>query len=155
MSASKRILVAVDFSPTSRAAFVEATHLARGLGATIEVVHVYEPSAYMGPAALVLVPSNLAQKWELTRAHITHELETFLGAGHGAAALHVEIGQAADVIPALARTGKFDVVLLGAHGGGGPSRVVGKVTEAVMKKAHCPVLILHLPERAPRESIPL
>jgi universal stress protein A len=155
MTSKKRILVAVDFSPTSRAAFAEAVNLARGVGGTVEVVHVYEPSAYMGPQSLVLVPVNLAQKWELTRAHIVKELEVFLGAGHGAAALHVEIGQAADAIPALARSGKYDLVFMGAHGGGGISRVVGKVTEAVMKRAPCAVLTIHLPERTARETIPL
>ena len=152
---SKRILVAVDFSSSSRAAFVQATALARGLGATLEVVHVYEPSAYHGPDSLVLMPVNLVQKWELTRAQIHRELESFLGAAHGAAALHVEIGTAADVIPTLARSGTFDLIVMGAHGGTGLSRIVGQVAEAVMRKAPCPVMTIHLPERAPRESIPM
>jgi nucleotide-binding universal stress UspA family protein len=152
---TKRILVAVDFSSSSRAAFAQAKDLARGVGATIEVVHVYEPSAYHGPDSLVVQPVNLVEKWELTRAQIGRELESFLGAGHGAAALHVEIGTAPEAIPALARSGGFDLIVMGAHGGTGLSRIVGQVTEAVMRKAPCPVVTVHLPERVARETVPM
>jgi universal stress protein A len=152
---TKRILVAVDFSPSSRAAFAQAKDLARGTGAKLEVVHVYEPSAYHGPDSLVLMPVNLVQKWEQTRAQIQRELESFLGPGHGADELHVEIGTAVDAIPALARSGGFDAIVMGAHGGAGLSRIVGQVTEAIMRKAPCPVMAVHLPERVGRETVPM
>jgi universal stress protein A len=155
MQAIRKILVPVDFSSSSRAAFAQAAHLARGAGASIEVIHVYEPSAYVGPDSLVLMPVNLAQKWELTRAQIRRELDSFLGPEHGAAALHVEIGTAAEAIAAVAKAGSFDLVVMGAHGASGLSRIVGSVTEAVMRRAHCAVVTVHLPERPPRETVPM
>ncbi|MFL5271983.1 MAG: universal stress protein [Anaeromyxobacteraceae bacterium] len=155
MPSFKRILVPVDFSTSSRAALAQAANLARAVGGAIEVLHVYEPSSYVGPDSLVLMPVNLAEKWELTRAQILRELEAFLGHDHAHVAIRVEIGTASDVIVATAHSGKFDAVVMGAHGGGGLSRIVGQVTEAVMRRAHCPVLTVHLPERALRESIPL
>jgi universal stress protein A len=155
MPSLKKILVPVDFSTSSRAALTQAANLARGAGASVEVLHVYEPSSYHGPDSLVLMPVNLAEKWELTRAQIRRELEVFLGSDHASLPLHVEIGTAGDVIVAAAKSGHFDAVVMGAHGGGGLSRIVGTVTEAVMKRAHCPVLTVHLPERAAREAVPL
>jgi universal stress protein A len=155
MHAIRKILVPVDFSSSSRAAFAQAAQLARGAGASLEVLHVYEPSAYVGPDSLVVMPVNLAQKWELTRAQIRRELDSFLGPDHGATTLQVEIGTAADVIAAVAKAGGFDLVVMGAHGGSGLSRIVGSVTEAVMRKAHCAVVTVHLPERPPRESVPM
>jgi nucleotide-binding universal stress UspA family protein len=155
MHATRKILVPVDFSSSSQAAFARGAQLARGAGATLEVLHVYEPSAFIGPDSLIVMPVNLAQKWELTRAQIRRELESFLGPDHGAASLMVEIGTAADVIPTVAQAGAFDLIVMGAHGGAGLSRVVGKVTEAVMRKAHCQVVTVHLPERVAREAVPM
>lgn len=151
----KRILVPIDFSASSRAAFAHAVELARGAGGEVHVLHVYEPSAYAGPAPLEVFPVSLADRWERTRAQIERELRSFLGPEHGATPLQVEIGNAADAIPAAAHAGGFDVVVMGAHGGAGLSRVVGKVAEAVMRKAHCQVVMVHLPDRVPRETIPL
>jgi len=151
----KRILVPVDFSPSSRAAFAHAVDLARGAQAEVHVLHVYEPSAYAGPEPLVLVPVNLTERWERTRAQIRRELLAFLVPADAATPLVVEMGNAADAIPAVARTGDFDLVVMGAHGGAGLSRIVGKVAEAVMRKAHCQVVMVHLPDRVPRETVPL
>jgi universal stress protein A len=155
MPSIKRILVPVDFSSSSRAALAQAANLARAVDASIEVLHVYEPSSYLGPDSLVLMPVNLAEKWELTRAQIRCELEAFLGSEHAKVPLHVEIGTASDVIVAIAKSGGFDAVVMGAHGGAGLSRIVGTVTEAVMRRAHCPVLTVHLPERVARETVPM
>lgn len=158
MQAIKRILVPVDFSPMSRAALDHALRLGQALGATVEVLHVHE-SAYTGFDTLVILPLDLpSQRWEQQRGQILRELGSFLGPDRDRVlAVKVEPGVPADVIPEVAREGEVDLIVMGTHGRGGLSRlVVGSVAEAVMRKAHCPVMTLKLPVRTvAREAVPL
>ncbi len=47
MPAVTRVLVPIDFSPSSRAALEYATFLAGKLGAELDVLHVWEPPGYV------------------------------------------------------------------------------------------------------------
>jgi len=54
---------------------------------------------------------------------------------------------ASDAIARHAKTGKFDLVVMGTHARRGVSRVVlGSVAEDVVRSVKCPVLLVHLPE---------
>jgi len=59
MSAIRRILVPVDFSPGSNDALEYAVALAERLGASVLALHVWELLPYFGPAVLVNVPEEI------------------------------------------------------------------------------------------------
>jgi nucleotide-binding universal stress UspA family protein len=155
-----RVLVPVDFSPSSRAALEYAAFVADAFGATVVVLHVWEPPGYVGPDTLALLPVAAAQPgWEETRGEVLREVEAFLGpAGARPRRLEVrvEAGEPSDVILAAAAKGGADLVVIGTHGRTGLTRLLlGSVAEAVLRRAPCPVLTLRTPHRAVRESVPL
>jgi universal stress protein A len=157
MPSFKRILVPVDFSASSRAALEHALELHGALGSEVEVLHVHEPSGFMGFESMVLMPVDRpARRWEQLHDDLLHELERFLAPYRARLAqVRVEPGVPSDIIPEVARRGEFDLVLMGTHGQSGFSRlVIGNVAEGVMRKAHCPVMTLRMPLRGSgRESV--
>jgi universal stress protein A len=125
--------------------------------AGVEVLYVHEPANYLGSASLVMMPQTPGPAWEETRGEIVRELDAFLGAARVRVRnVRVEPGMPADVIPAVAKEGEFDLIVMGTHGRSGLSRlVVGSVAESVMRNAQVPVLTLRMPKKEARERIPL
>jgi nucleotide-binding universal stress UspA family protein len=156
-----RVLVPVDFSPSSRAALDYATFLADALGASVIALHVWEPPGYVGPDTLALLPVAAGQPgWDdKTRAEVTRELEVFLGRPHARPKkLETEVmaGTPADAILSAAARDGADLIVMGTHGRTGLSRLLlGSVAEAVFRRAPCPVLTIRTPGKSPREPVPL
>jgi nucleotide-binding universal stress UspA family protein len=119
---------------------------------------VHETS-YAGPESVILVPMGgaAAPSWQDTVENVTREIEAFLGPTRDrVAAIHVKPGNPGDVIPDVAKEGRFDLIIMGTNGRSGLSRLlVGSVAESVMRAAQVPVLTLRMPRREPRERIPL
>jgi nucleotide-binding universal stress UspA family protein len=157
MQPVNRILVPVDLSTCSRAAVDYAVRLAEALRATIDVLYVDEAAAFVAGEAFAALPASAPRAWEDTRRDLVKEVEGFLGPQRQkVAAVRVEQGLPADLIPAVAKKGEFELIVMGTNGRTGLSRlVVGSVAEAVLRKSHVPVLTLRLPKREPRERIPL
>ncbi len=142
-----KILVAVDFSPGSRAAVEYAAMLAKALHSTVTLFHVYQTPDIMSsivPGADGAVDAEkdreLARKW-------LEELRTE-AQRHTDVEMHalVEHGSPAQEIISLSRRGGFDMVVMGTHGRTGLRHVLmGSVAEAVVRGASCPVLTIHLP----------
>lgn len=156
MTAIKRILVPVDFSGSSRAALAHALELRAAFSSRVSVLHVYEPSGFLGVESLVLPPVDRpSQRWEQVRADLLRELERFLGLDRPSVdEVRVETGVPTDVIPEVARSGEFDLVLMGTRGQGPISHVaVGNVAEGVLRKAHCRVMTLRQPGRIIRDAV--
>ena len=160
-AAISRILVPIDFSPSSRAALEHATFLAGRLGASLEVLHVWEPPGYVGPDTLALLPVGTAGQpgWEQTRTEVAREVDRFLAkapAQPRALSVRVEAGEPSDVILHVASESGSDLIVMGTHGRTGLSRLlIGSVAEAVLRRATCPVLTVRVPSKAPREGVPL
>lgn len=160
MPAVRRILVPIDFSPSSRAALEYALFLAAPLGAELEALHVWEPQGYVGPDALALLPVGTGQPgWDQTRADVQREVEQLLakaGARPRTAAVRVEAGEPSDTILRLAREGGADLIVMGTHGRTGLARLlIGSVAEAVLRRSSCPVLTIRVPTKTPRDTVPL
>lgn len=141
----KRLLVPVDFSDGSRAAFERAAALAEACGAAIDVLNVvHQLSAVEGAEMVVRAEgdSNLPfERWTRTRG--LDELEVFLSRarGHDRAELRVEVGEPAEAIIEAARLEGYDLVVMGTHGRSGLERwMVGSVAERVAREAPCPVM---------------
>jgi nucleotide-binding universal stress UspA family protein len=155
-----RILVPIDFSPPARAALQYARFLADKLGASVEVLHVFEPPGYVGPDTLALLPITAGHhEWGETKAEVERQVEQFLAEAAGSPVtrtVRVEAGEPSDAILRVAAEDRADLVVMGTHGRTGLSRLlIGSVAEAVLRRSSCPVLTLRLPTKAARESIPL
>jgi nucleotide-binding universal stress UspA family protein len=140
-----RILLAHDLSETSDEALRMAVELTRRERGALTILHAYAvpvipmPEGYVvqGPAALVELQQTIARALEKLEARAV---------ALGAPVVRVEsrTGAPADAILECARTGGFDLVVLGTHGRSGLRRVIlGSVAEAVLRRAPCPVLTVH------------
>jgi nucleotide-binding universal stress UspA family protein len=141
MSKIARIVVAVDFSPGSRAALLGAAALAHELGARLLALHVappyvtYEPLPAF-PAPAPLDPQRMGKIQEDLRAFVTPP-----GSDHPLAETFVREGDPASEILAHATESEADLLVLGTHGHRAFERwILGSVTERVARKAECSVL---------------
>lgn len=148
----KRILVPVDFSSGSRAAFELARYLAKRLDAALDVVHVYyTPKGDYG-RMLVKVPADQGMRalGEVVETQARAELDAFIGQiDDGSYPIQVRLthGKPYARIISLVEEQAHDLVVIGTHGRTGLSRLVmGSVTEKVVRFAPCPVVTTHAPE---------
>lgn len=150
------IVVAVDFSDTSRDVFRYALRLAASAASTrLDVLHV--------------VPDPLLQPWSVEAAGIDfaalklgwvseanrrlNELMAAEGAAASMAKPVVLVGVAGDTIVRHATDLSADAIVMGTHGYGPIKRfILGSVTERVLRQALCPVLTV--PHRSLKPSQP-
>lgn len=145
-----RILVAIDGSPNSANALKHAADLAKGLSASLRVLHVvdigllpFEPELSIDFDALFAARHAAAEKI-LADARDSVQapglevdarlLDTATPTQHIAAA----IAEAAASWPA-------DLVVLGTHGRRGIDRLLGSVAEGVARRSTVPVLLVPMP----------
>jgi nucleotide-binding universal stress UspA family protein len=143
----RRILVPTDFSEHSQRATEYALSLAERMGASVDLLHVWEPPAIMESETLVMVPGDpgaqlemvgLAQAGRLLNAW-TERYQSSPVPLH----VHLERGPAADTIIRFAQGG-YDLVVMGTHGRTGLARLfMGSVAQKVAARASCPVLTVH------------
>ncbi len=144
----KRILCPVDFSEFSDKAYDYAYSLAQRYDAHLLVEHVVQPSSlaysYNGfpEAATIDLDSELAA----TAEKRLQELAKSQAGDPLKPEMVVHRGFIADSILTYARQQNVDLIVMGTHGRRGLDRLVlGSVTEAVLRKAHCPVLAIRKP----------
>jgi nucleotide-binding universal stress UspA family protein len=150
VNAVDRILVALDHSPGSDDIVEYACAVARGLGASITLLHAYEPpNAMVGMVAGATIAGEAELEHEAGMALL--DRAAAIVRAHGLAANDRTLersGPASQVITRHARTGKFGLVVLGTHGRSRVSRVVrDSVADHVVRDVSCPVLLVHLPRR--------
>jgi universal stress protein A len=139
----RRVMMASDFSPASRAAFARAVELARANRATLLLMH-----------AVTLPPPTLGgeyippQTWEridaAARAAAQKQLAALVAKARRAGVRAVGLimtGSPHEVIVRAARARRADVLVLGTHGRTGlPRLFLGSVASRVLATAPCPVL---------------
>jgi nucleotide-binding universal stress UspA family protein len=139
----KRILFPTDFSHTGDAALAFATSLAKESDGRLIVVHVQEaPMAYGGGEMYYGIPEpstdelvNMLHNVKPTDASVPVEYR-------------LVTGDPADAVVRLAEDDNVDLIVLGSHGRTGLTRLLmGSVAEAIVRKAHCPVLVYKQPVR--------
>jgi nucleotide-binding universal stress UspA family protein len=144
MSEIRRILVPIDFSEPSRAAFDYAVELAKSCGAAVDVLHVWEAPDFLPPGSAMSATPGLTYA-ELVRKAADEALENFVAEARNRGikvnASEIQMGRPAHAITEAALAGGYDLVVLGTHGRTGFSRaLIGSVAENVVRHAHCPVL---------------
>lgn len=139
----RRILLASDFSKSSRKAFAAAVKMAKANRATLTIVHVFAPlmpfapDQYVGPEVWEQVNVRERQWSRRQLAALTRRAKE---AGVRAAGLVVE-GNAADQINRAARSSRADLLVIGTHGRTALARLfLGSIANRVVATAPCPVL---------------
>ncbi len=139
----KRILCPTDFSETAKESLEYAVFLASSHDAALHLLHVVDQlHGFDNYQLLVLPPQEIRERMEKhayeSLGDLADQIEGSVGiekvVKHGKTS--VEIIEAADEIEA-------DLIVMGSHGRTGLAHVlIGSVAEAVVRHAHCPVLIV-------------
>ena len=135
-----RILCPIDFSETSRHALEHAVAVAKWYDAQIVALHViHTPFLPTPPILFAEFATNSAPA-------VVNQLHAWLEPARKAAidvSTIVDEGNPTVRIVERAITERADLIVMGTHGLGGFERfVLGSVTERVLRKAACPVLIV-------------
>ncbi len=143
MNIPKNILAPTDFSEISTAAVEYAAKLAATMHASLHLQHTMADPVAGGWAVesgrMAFTLDELAQQG-------SEKLDKLLTADERATLKlesHVGFGSPADQIVDYAEEHAIDLIVMGTHGRGGLEKMwLGSVTEKVLRKAHCPVLVV-------------
>jgi nucleotide-binding universal stress UspA family protein len=140
----KRILCAVDFSPSSLQALAMAESLAKEADGSLSVLHVLEPASIFEPVVMggpggAAGPSPDARKAARARLRelVSQDARTF---SHVTDV--VTSGKPYREILREASERRAELIVIGAHGGRLGLSAFGSTTNHVVREAACPVLTL-------------
>ena len=151
----KQILVPVDFSECSQHALTHALELASSLGASVEVLHVWQLPVLASTGEVMIAipdqPYETAAAWmEREASQKLDELISQLETRDVRVTKRLDSGRAEERILARAAHGAFDMIVMGTHGRGGLSHLlIGSVAERVVRLANCPVFTVKTPSTSP------
>jgi nucleotide-binding universal stress UspA family protein len=147
-----KILVPIDFSPSSEEAFRVALALARAFQAEILLLHVIDTNALatFNQLGLLAIPSDAqGQKRRLrhhARLNVRRLLESEAAKGVTVRRIVLEGGPFIEIVK-TARIEKVDLVVMGSYGvsiGNVDKIFFGSTAEKVVRTADCPVLTVPL-----------
>lgn len=153
----RRILCAVDFSPSSEAALGEALAIARVFEAALTVLHVAGPPTSLLPDGghAVAATARTATGDSVATARLEALRARIVESGFRDVETRTAVGVAWRAIVDEAGSGGHDLLVVGTHGRTGVRRLLlGSVAEHVVRHAPCPVLTVQggarpLPAPAP------
>ncbi len=135
----KKILVAIDGSMHSRRGINEAISLARQSDATITGIHVIPGF----PKTFASSKKSENQMMRNTRKFIS---DARINSGRHGLEFEEKIVRSNDIVAAIsnyARTGRYDVIVIGSRGQGSPkSEYFGSVANGVLHDSSVPVLLV-------------
>jgi universal stress protein A len=142
----RHILAPTDFSDYSKKALSDALELARTFGAKLTLLHVVEPSPYLGeftlPTAGADLVSNLERQASAALARMLPEAQR----AQIEVIRSVVIGSPLRKIVEAAEAKHVDLIVMATHGRTGLSHLlIGSVAERVVRTAPCPVLTIRPP----------
>jgi nucleotide-binding universal stress UspA family protein len=138
MAMIKKILAPTDFSDLAATGVAYAFHLARELGAELLVLNVIMPDEAN------YVSNNEIQEH---KRMLDEFLDENFSGGESSVKIRkiVEPGPPASTVTYWAKSESTDLIVMSSHGRSGLSRVLmGSVTEQVLRKSPCPVLVVPL-----------
>lgn len=141
----KRILIPIDFSERSRAAFRYAAQLARATGAELDLLHVVPSPTRVRAAVDAYLGRPIPHTPESVIAGARAELEWFLRTVDSSGVtvnVHVLAGDTASMICAQATEQPNDLIVLGTQDRIGLTSLLGSTAKSVMSCSPCPVVTL-------------
>jgi len=155
-----KLLVGVDLSESTETVVNKAERFAKALSAKVWLLHIAEPE----PADIYIAgyepdsigvgldPQSLrdalAQRFHREHRQLQEIADRLRMAGLDATALLVQ-GATVDTILKEASKLEVDMIVVGSHGQGAIYKLlVGSVSEGVLRKSACPVLVVPTHERA-------
>ncbi|MBP7830761.1 MAG: universal stress protein [Kiritimatiellae bacterium] len=138
------ILALVDFSDVTEAVVEQAASMAKGLEAEVVILHVAEPDPdFVGYEAGPQTVRDAVASRLRNEHHLLRELEDKIKA-QGVAVTSLLV-QGPTIEKCLSEAARLQplVMVIGSHGHGLlRDLLVGSVTEGVLRKAACPVLVV-------------
>jgi nucleotide-binding universal stress UspA family protein len=140
----KKILVPIDFSGCSKKALQYAIPFARQFGASLVLLHVVQVNyAVGGEFAAMDYPLAEKELRDFSEKQLAVLAREEIPAGVPAATA-VRTGVPVQQIIEAARELEIDVIILSTHGHTGLKHVLlGSTAENVVRRAPCPVLVVH------------
>jgi nucleotide-binding universal stress UspA family protein len=144
MTLFTRILVPTDFSPAADAALGYARALAKALGASLHILHVFDDpytTAAYAPEVYASLPPDFRER---ALQDAARELEARLGAEEKrqfGGTTDVVVGSPAKEIIRFADAKSIDLIVMCTHGRSGLAHLLlGSVAERIVRTAPCAVL---------------
>jgi nucleotide-binding universal stress UspA family protein len=148
-SAIKAILVPVDGSPGGSLALGTAGALARQTGATLQLLQVVQPiPTYETSALLLNGPIDVDASWDEdaetgARAYVEALVGRLSTRGLAAKGEAIMANMVPEAIIANATDHGCDLIMMSSHAHTGAARAfLGSVTDAVVRSAICPVVVI-------------
>jgi nucleotide-binding universal stress UspA family protein len=143
-----KILLATDGSDESDLAATTAAELAKSTDSELDVIYVLEVEPWHFPQReLVKYPQRYEELREEGRRLCDEQVEKIKAAGGSVAESYLAVGRPADQIVAHAQDQGAGLIVMGSRGLGGIRRaLMGSVSDAVVRHAHCPVMVVR-PEK--------
>lgn len=146
----EKVLVAVDGSEPSGRAVSFASELLRGRDVEVTVLYVVEEPGYVGVWAdglmspeVIVTPPEIRKELENRAERVLEEARNAMEGKGLKVRTKVRWGNPAAEIIDEARTGDYDLVVLGTHGHGAlRGFLMGSVSDRVARHANCPVLLV-------------
>lgn len=139
----QRILMATDFSESSKEALNYSVYLARSLGSTLYLLHVFEPPFYSPTGVSITLRPEVDQWIRDLRAEESKRLNLLTDeVRQQGAKVHPMFKEGTPFLEILKTAGEIpaDLIVLGTHGRTGLTHfLMGSVAERVVRKAACPV----------------
>ena len=145
----ERILVATDFSDSSRQPLELALQIAEKFGSELTLVHSWEAPSYSYGGGLYF-PVDMVAPIEHAAVARLEEAMTELKQRFPAAKSLIRAGVPWEEVLNAATQLKADLIVMGTHGRRGLERaLLGSVAEKVVRMARVPVLTVHGAPPAP------
>ncbi|MBL7923508.1 MAG: universal stress protein [Bacteroidia bacterium] len=135
----RRILIPFDFSETAALSLEHAIFMAKLLKAELYLLHIVETTTF--PSSISHAFSGFEKKVEEASNEKLKELADSLHREHGIQ-VHIltEVGKIYKKIVHTAKQAHIDLIIMGTHGAGGHSYIIGSNTTRVVQEAPCPVI---------------
>jgi nucleotide-binding universal stress UspA family protein len=132
----RSVLVPIDFSACSLAAFEHAVAVASPRRGTVHLLYVVDPVA-SGLGEVSPIASGVLTRFE----ERLHRLADGVQARGANTEVHVAIGSIEHEILEMVDRHAVDLIVMGTHGASGWGHLLlGGTTERVVRRASCPVL---------------
>jgi nucleotide-binding universal stress UspA family protein len=133
------ILAAIDGSESAKKAFEESIYLAQKCNSKLDVVHVVSCELGGDSATTFDLIDELKTKAE----KMLEDYKTIAAKNNVSVELMVIQGDPAQVIIELAKTKKYDLIIMGTRGKSTfQELLLGSVSQKVLHHASCPVMVI-------------